>query len=219
MRLTKTIDLTGASAGRAAVPALATNVEAATTTSSSRRTRSGRTTGRRCPRPAARPHRPAGRVRAGRLPAHTAPVPGHYLGGADCTSPGTTGEWNSFTGSTAGWQQVAFDLSPTPAAGGAVHHLRDRPGLRRHRRLRRRHPGHRRRRATPTASRARPAPGRRHRPPGQPADPGPVADRHRPVCCRDFDRRHVVPRLRAGQLSSDAERSDLVGRALDGLLG
>jgi hypothetical protein len=35
----------------------------------------------------------------------------HYLGGAGCTQPGTTGEWNSFTGSTDGWQDVAFDLS------------------------------------------------------------------------------------------------------------
>ena len=35
----------------------------------------------------------------------------HYLGGANCTAPGTTGTWNSFTGSTSGWEQVAVDLS------------------------------------------------------------------------------------------------------------
>ncbi|MGH2841947.1 MAG: zinc carboxypeptidase, partial [Solirubrobacteraceae bacterium] len=35
----------------------------------------------------------------------------HYIGGADCTGPGTSGTWNSFTGSTGGWDQVAFDLS------------------------------------------------------------------------------------------------------------
>ena len=35
----------------------------------------------------------------------------HYLGGADCTANGTSGTWNSFTGSTGGWQDVAFDLS------------------------------------------------------------------------------------------------------------
>jgi hypothetical protein len=35
----------------------------------------------------------------------------HYLGGADCTAPGTSGTWNAFTGSTNGWKQVAFDLS------------------------------------------------------------------------------------------------------------
>ena len=35
----------------------------------------------------------------------------HYLGGADCSAPGTTGTWNTFTGSTDGWQQVSFDLS------------------------------------------------------------------------------------------------------------
>jgi hypothetical protein len=42
----------------------------------------------------------------------------HYFGGADCTGPGTSGTWNSFTGSTDGWQQAAFDLSPF--AGGPV---------------------------------------------------------------------------------------------------
>ena len=42
----------------------------------------------------------------------------HYLGGADCTGPGTSGTWNSFTGSTGGWQDAAFDL--TGFAGGQV---------------------------------------------------------------------------------------------------
>ena len=42
----------------------------------------------------------------------------HYIGGADCRAPGTTGRWNSFTGSTDGWKQVAFDL--TPYAGREV---------------------------------------------------------------------------------------------------
>ena len=36
----------------------------------------------------------------------------HYLtGGNPCTNTGTSGSWNSFTGSSAGWRQVAFDLS------------------------------------------------------------------------------------------------------------
>ena len=37
----------------------------------------------------------------------------HYLGGADCTAPGTSGTWNSFTsGATSGgWHQAAVDLS------------------------------------------------------------------------------------------------------------
>jgi hypothetical protein len=35
----------------------------------------------------------------------------HYLGGANCTAAGTSGSWNSFTGSTQGWKQVAIDLS------------------------------------------------------------------------------------------------------------
>ena len=35
-----------------------------------------------------------------------------YFGGADCTGPGSTGTWNSFTGDSGGWQQVAFDLLP-----------------------------------------------------------------------------------------------------------
>ncbi|MEU6086136.1 M14 family zinc carboxypeptidase [Streptomyces sp. NPDC047085] len=44
----------------------------------------------------------------------------HYLTLADraCTATGTTGSWNSLTGSSAGWQQVAFDLSAY--AGKAV---------------------------------------------------------------------------------------------------
>nr|WP_064750587.1 M14 family metallopeptidase [Solirubrobacter soli] len=39
------------------------------------------------------------------------PFLGHYLGGPTCTAPGTTGTWNSFTGSSDGWIPVAFDLS------------------------------------------------------------------------------------------------------------
>ncbi|MFD7546517.1 M14 family zinc carboxypeptidase [Streptomyces sp. NPDC059816] len=37
----------------------------------------------------------------------------HYLarGTGACTGGGSTGQWNSFTGSSAGWKQVAFDLS------------------------------------------------------------------------------------------------------------
>jgi hypothetical protein len=42
----------------------------------------------------------------------------HYLGGADCSEPGTSGTWNTFTGDSGGWQQVAFDL--TPYAGQQV---------------------------------------------------------------------------------------------------
>lgn len=41
------------------------------------------------------------------------PFLGHYLTlGADgCAATGTSGAWNSFTGSSDGWRQVAFDLS------------------------------------------------------------------------------------------------------------
>jgi hypothetical protein len=37
----------------------------------------------------------------------------HYLtlSGNACTASGTTGSWNSLTGSSTGWQQVGFDLS------------------------------------------------------------------------------------------------------------
>ncbi|MFJ3170178.1 M14 family zinc carboxypeptidase [Streptomyces roseus] len=37
----------------------------------------------------------------------------HYLtvGSGACTASGTSGRWNSFTGSSGGWKQVAFDLS------------------------------------------------------------------------------------------------------------
>ncbi|MCX5334995.1 M14 family metallopeptidase [Streptomyces sp. NBC_00140] len=33
------------------------------------------------------------------------------LGDGGCTASGTSGQWNSFTGASAGWQEVAFDLS------------------------------------------------------------------------------------------------------------
>ena len=37
---------------------------------------------------------------------------GHYLTAGDpCQPQGTTGQWNSFTGSSDGWEPVAFDLS------------------------------------------------------------------------------------------------------------
>ncbi|MFE3142693.1 M14 family zinc carboxypeptidase [Streptomyces scopuliridis] len=41
------------------------------------------------------------------------PFLGHYLTlGADgCAATGTSGSWNSFTGSSNGWRQVSFDLS------------------------------------------------------------------------------------------------------------
>ena len=43
----------------------------------------------------------------------------HYLTGGDpCQPTGTTGEWNRITGTSDGWQQVAFDLSAY--AGGQV---------------------------------------------------------------------------------------------------
>ncbi|BFO20552.1 hypothetical protein SHKM778_69400 [Streptomyces sp. KM77-8] len=37
----------------------------------------------------------------------------HYLtlGDGSCAATGTTGAWNSLTGSSSGWQQVNFDLS------------------------------------------------------------------------------------------------------------
>ncbi|MDA0166134.1 M14 family zinc carboxypeptidase [Solirubrobacter ginsenosidimutans] len=36
----------------------------------------------------------------------------HYLGGTNsCAQPGSTGTWNSFTGSSGGWIPVTFDLS------------------------------------------------------------------------------------------------------------
>jgi hypothetical protein len=35
----------------------------------------------------------------------------HYFRGPQCATDGTSGDWNSFTGTGAGWQDVAFDLS------------------------------------------------------------------------------------------------------------
>ena len=46
------------------------------------------------------------------------PFLSHYFGGADCTEPGSSGTWNSFTGTNGGWEEVAFDL--TPYAGQEV---------------------------------------------------------------------------------------------------
>ena len=40
------------------------------------------------------------------------PFLAHYLGGAGCSDPGSSGQWNSITGSTDGWKDVAFDLGP-----------------------------------------------------------------------------------------------------------
>ena len=40
------------------------------------------------------------------------PFLANYLGGDDCTEAGTTGTWNSFTGDSEGWQEVSFDLMP-----------------------------------------------------------------------------------------------------------
>lgn len=38
------------------------------------------------------------------------PFLSHYLGGADCSAPGSTGEWHSISGNTAGWTEVEYDL-------------------------------------------------------------------------------------------------------------
>ncbi len=39
------------------------------------------------------------------------PFLAHYLGGTDCTAPGSTGAWNSVSGNTDGWQQLSYDLN------------------------------------------------------------------------------------------------------------
>ena len=55
----------------------------------------------------------------GGLPAGAAPVPRALPDRRDtCAPTGTTGEWNAITGTSEGWQQVAFDLSGY--AGGQV---------------------------------------------------------------------------------------------------
>ena len=73
----------------------------------------------------------------------------HYLGGADCTEPGTSGTWNSFTsGATpGGWREAAVDLSGFAGEQvEVVDLLRDRPEHRWSRCVRRRHPRDRGRR-------------------------------------------------------------------------
>ena len=39
------------------------------------------------------------------------PFLAHYLGGADCSQPGSSGVWNAFTGASQGWHETAVDLS------------------------------------------------------------------------------------------------------------
>ncbi len=46
------------------------------------------------------------------------PFLAHYFSAANCDAPGTSGVWNSFTGSTGGWRAVTFDLSSL--VGGPV---------------------------------------------------------------------------------------------------
>ncbi|WP_380166881.1 M14 family zinc carboxypeptidase [Jannaschia sp. R86511] len=41
----------------------------------------------------------------------THPFLSRYFGGPDCSAPGSSGTWNSFTGGSDGWTQAAFDLS------------------------------------------------------------------------------------------------------------
>ncbi|WP_030197756.1 M14 family metallopeptidase [Streptomyces sp. NRRL S-87] len=45
---------------------------------------------------------------------HDHPFLTHYLtlGAGGCTATGSSGAWNSFSGSSGGWKQVSFDLSP-----------------------------------------------------------------------------------------------------------
>jgi Zinc carboxypeptidase/Immune inhibitor A peptidase M6 len=42
----------------------------------------------------------------------------HYFSGPDCSGTGSSGTWNRFTASTGGWDQVAFNLAPY--VGGQV---------------------------------------------------------------------------------------------------
>ena len=39
------------------------------------------------------------------------PFLAHYLGGAGCAEAGSSGAWNSITGSTDGWQELSYDLA------------------------------------------------------------------------------------------------------------
>ena len=137
MRLSKTIDLTGASAGELAFQ-LSTSTEGgydhviveAHTVGQDNWTTLPESGGKTTTDPPAECE-PDGFL----LQLH--PFLEHYLGGAGCAGPGTTGEWNSFTGSTGGWEDVAFDLNPLRRqAGGGVDHLHDRPGHGWHRRVR-----------------------------------------------------------------------------------
>ena len=112
MRLTKTVDLTGGDDAPQLQFQLSLNTEAGYDHFIVEAHTAARTTGRRCPRSAARrrPTRrrsattPASCSRCIRSCATTSAAP-------DCASAGTSGTWNAITGSTDGWQQVAYDLS------------------------------------------------------------------------------------------------------------
>jgi hypothetical protein len=112
MRLSKTVDMTGKSAGELAFKLSASleagydhvMVEAHTVGQDNWTTlpeKSGKTT-----------TTPPSECEPGGFLLSMHPFLEHYLGGAGCASDGTSGEWNTFTTSTDGWQDVAFDLAP-----------------------------------------------------------------------------------------------------------
>ena len=150
------------------------------------------------------------------------PFLAHYLGGPGCTGPGTTGTWNSFTATTGGWHQAAFDLTnylggqvevvisyvTDPASGGVgafvddtavdVDGVVDADGFEG---------------ATSTWT----VPGS---PPGSGPNQGDWQFAEKLI--NAFSATSTSDTLLLGfgleQLSTDGERSDLVGRALGGLL-
>ena len=166
---------------------------------------------------------PAGRVHGQGLPARVASVPAPLPGRpATAAAAGTSGGWNSFTGSSQGWKPVKIDLRPTrasrsswrsatsPTRGGAASARSSTT-----------------RSSTSAARRGRAdgfegatsgwTVGRAAR--GQPAEPRRLRDRRRRagVVRRHGDRRHALLGFGLEQVAAPADRTKLVKQALSGL--
>lgn len=132
-------------------------------------------------------------------------------GGAACGNTGTSGQWNSLTGSSDDWKTVTYDLS---AYAGEVRRgvaeLRERPRHRRRGRARRQRL--RRHRGTGHRDRGlRDVPGRLERPRtarGQPARREGLGARQGPVHDLRGDQHagHRAPRIRSGTRHRDSRQ-------------
>ena len=117
MRLTKTFDLTGITAASApsCTAQLSINTEAGYDNVIVEARTAGREDWTTLPDlnggTSRRPRRPSATARASCSRQHPFLHALPDAGATACTNTGTSGAWNAFTGSTGGWEHVAFDLS------------------------------------------------------------------------------------------------------------